>query len=84
MKSILFKEARVINRGRIVEADVLIKGDRIERIDSSIRVKEAVEVPVDGQHLMPGIIDDQVHFREPGLEYKATIFTESRAAIAGA
>lgn len=84
MKDIVFKEARIINRGKITEADVWVRGDRIERIDPTISLHQnAIEVPVNGQYLMPGIIDDQVHFREPGMEYKATIFSESRAAVAG-
>lgn len=84
MKSVLFKEARIINRGKIIEADLLINGDRIERIDPSISGKSnTLEVTVDGKYLLPGIIDDQVHFREPGLTHKATIGSESRAGIAG-
>jgi dihydroorotase len=84
MKDIVFKEARIVNRGKIVEGDLWVSGDRIERIDRSIQLqKPHQEIHVGGQHLLPGIIDDQVHFREPGLEHKATIFTESRAAVAG-
>jgi dihydroorotase len=84
MKDIVFKEARIINRGKITEADIWVREDRIERIDPSVGLKQNVtEIPVNGRYLIPGIIDDQVHFREPGLEHKATIFTESRAAIAG-
>lgn len=84
MQGVLFKEARIINRGNVLEGDLLVRGDRIERLDPSISGSHSViEVPVSGRYLLPGIIDDQVHFREPGLEHKATIFTESRAAIAG-
>jgi dihydroorotase len=84
MEQIVFKEARIINRGRILEADILVIGDRIEKIGPAIEVKSRVEeIPVAGRILIPGIIDDQVHFREPGMEYKATIGTESRAALAG-
>ncbi len=84
MKYVLFKEARIINRGEILEADLLVHGDRIERIAPSIQLEAAhEEVRVNGKYLMPGIIDDQVHFREPGLEHKANIYSESRAAIAG-
>jgi len=84
MKTSLFKEARLINRGKIFEGDLLDKGHRIERIDSSINVEGSVtEIPVSGRYLIPGIIDDQVHFREPGLEHKGNIYSESRAAIAG-
>ncbi len=84
MKDIVFKEARIINRGKITECDLWVRNDRIERIDPNIQLKGKVtEVSVNGRYLMPGVIDDQVHFREPGLEYKATIYSESRAGIAG-
>ena len=64
--------------------DVLIENSRIEKIDGNIAVKSAVtEIDGTGKHLFPGVIDDQVHFREPGLTHKANIFTESRAAVAG-
>ncbi|RYD53351.1 MAG: dihydroorotase [Sphingobacteriales bacterium] len=81
----LFKNATIVNEGHRIEGDVLVKNGRIERIDSSIpEPKEACRV-VDctGLHLLPGCIDDQVHFREPGLTHKADIATESRAAVAG-
>src|SRR5687768_460121 len=84
MNDIVFKEARIINRGRIFEGDIWVSGERIEKVDNSITKKGRVtEISVNGQILMPGIIDDQVHFREPGLEHKATIRTESMAAVAG-
>ena len=84
MKQILFKEAMIVNKGRVTEGDLLVSGDRIERIDPSIGLKSPVlEVPVGGRYLIPGIIDDQVHFREPGMEHKATIYSESKAGIAG-
>lgn len=84
MKDIVFKEARIINRGKIIEGDLWVSRDRIEKIGPSIALpQQALEIPVQGRYLIPGLIDDQVHFREPGLEHKATIFTESRAAIAG-
>jgi len=84
MRDIVFKEARIISRGKIIEADIRVKDDIIENISSNINLPQRnVEIAVNGRFLMPGIIDDQVHFREPGLEHKATIFTESRAAIAG-
>ena len=84
MNSILITNARVVNEGRIFPADILIKGNRIERIDAQISsegVKKVIDVR--GKHVFPGVIDDQVHFREPGLTHKADIFTESRAAVAG-
>ena len=84
-KSILIKNARIVNEGKIVEGDVLIEDHYIKEISSSISVKSADIRVVDAEnsYLIPGIIDDQVHFREPGLTHKATIETESRAAIAG-
>jgi dihydroorotase len=84
MKTILIKQANVINEGQIKALDVLIKGGRIEKIAPSISVKHlSHELPADGKYLMPGIIDDQVHFREPGLTHKANIYSESKAAVAG-
>ena len=78
------KNARLINEGKIVAADLLIKNGRIERIDPSFSVPfKAEEINADALHLMPGIIDDQVHFREPGLTHKATIYSEARAGVAG-
>lgn len=80
----LIKEASIVNEGRITVGDVLIKGDRIEKMGSSLSVEPRVtEVDGKGLHLFPGVIDDQVHFREPGLTHKGNIFTESRAAVAG-
>jgi len=80
----LIKNGQVVNEGKTVHADVLIKNGRIERVDPSISVKYAInEVDASGQHVLPGAIDDQVHFREPGLTHKATIYTEAKAAVAG-
>lgn len=83
--SILIKNARIVNEGSITNRDLLIEGKKISNIDSSISVKNNITKVIDanGKFLMPGMIDDQVHFREPGLTHKANIFTESRAAIAG-
>lgn len=84
MRDVVFKEARIINRGKITEVDVWVRDNRIEKVSPSIQLSQQhAEIHVNGRHLMPGIIDDQVHFREPGLEHKATIFSESRAAVAG-
>ncbi|MEM0932434.1 MAG: dihydroorotase [Bacteroidota bacterium] len=83
MQKTLLKNATVINEGKRFEADVLIKGDFIERIDGDISETTAKVIECGGDYLLPGIIDDQVHFREPGLTHKGTIATESRAAIAG-
>lgn len=84
-KSILIKNARIVNEGSIINRDLLIEGKKISNIDSSISVKNNITkvIDADGKFLMPGMIDDQVHFREPGLTHKANISTESRAAIAG-
>lgn len=84
-KTKLIKNARIVNEGQIISGDVLIEGDTIVDIDESISAKSSnVEViDAEGCYLLPGVIDDQVHFREPGLTHKATIATESKAAIAG-
>jgi dihydroorotase len=80
----IIKNASIINEGKIFSADVLIKNERIEKIASSISVKERLtEINADGLYLMPGCIDDQVHFREPGLTHKGEIYTEAKAAVAG-
>ena len=84
MQKYLFKNIQVVNDGKITNKDVLINGERIERIDNAIDVKGGcIEINGDRKHLFPGVIDDQVHFREPGLTHKATINSESRAAVAG-
>ncbi|MDP3313820.1 dihydroorotase [Lutibacter sp.] len=85
MSLTLIKNAQIVNEGIIFEGDVLIEGEYIIDIDSSISSKSADTTIIDaeGKYLIPGIIDDQVHFREPGLTHKATIETESRAAVAG-
>ncbi len=82
-KTILIRNARVVNRGTIKERDVFIRRGRIERVGPAISVKADVEIDAKGLYLLPGVIDDQVHFREPGLTHKATIASESRAAVAG-
>ncbi len=84
MKTILIRNAAIINEGSITHKDVLIKNQRFEKIETQIGVREKCrEIDAAGLHLMPGLIDDQVHFREPGLTYKADIYSESRAAVAG-
>jgi dihydroorotase len=84
MKSILITNATVINEGKQFISDLLIKNGRIEKIGASLSSSDASQtVDAKGKLLMPGIIDDQVHFREPGLTHKANIYTESRAAVAG-
>lgn len=81
----LIKNANIVNEGEIFYGDVLIEGDKIVDIADTISAKSADVHVIDaeGQYLLPGVIDDQVHFREPGLTHKATIETESRAAVAG-
>lgn len=84
MQKYLFKDIQVVNEGKIKTLDVLTDGERIERMDASIETKANVtEIDGSGKHLFPGVIDDQVHFREPGLTHKANIYTESKAAVAG-
>lgn len=83
MPKIVLKNATVVNENRTFETDVLIDGDHITRIDRDISDPTAEVIDIQGDLLLPGIIDDQVHFREPGLTHKGTIATESRAAIAG-
>ena len=83
MSSILIKNAQVVNEGSIQSLDVYIKNGRIEKLAPQIDIAADKEINAEGLHLLPGLIDDQVHFREPGLTYKANIFTESRAAVAG-
>ena len=84
MSGFLIKGATVVNEGKQEVKDVLIQNGLIEKIDSNIHVDGSVqEINADGLILMPGVIDDQVHFREPGLTHKGELFTESRAAVAG-
>ncbi|WP_299127477.1 dihydroorotase [uncultured Winogradskyella sp.] len=84
-RSTLIKNAKIVNEGSIVEGDILIENDIIKTIDDSISVKSADinVIDVEGNFVIPGMIDDQVHFREPGLTHKANIETESKAALAG-
>ncbi|MFT4756773.1 MAG: dihydroorotase [Vicingaceae bacterium] len=85
MKTII-RNASIVNEGNIIVADVLIANERIEKIGTSINltsVRSINEINAEGLYLMPGVIDDQVHFREPGLTHKGSIYSESRAAVAG-
>ena len=80
----LILNAKIVNEGRVTEADVLIKGERIEKIGKDLQSHTAKNIiDASGKFLMPGAIDDQVHFREPGLTHKGNIYSESRAAVAG-
>ena len=84
MQKYLFKDILIVNEGKIACSDILIVNERIEKIANNISVQGKVqEIIGENKHLLPGIIDDQVHFREPGLTHKATIATESAAAVAG-
>jgi dihydroorotase len=84
MQNYLIKNISIVNEGKTVISDLLIKNGRIEKIGAAIGSPSAVtEINGDGKYLLPGAIDDQVHFREPGLTHKATIYTEARAAVAG-
>jgi dihydroorotase len=84
MKRYLIKNTSIVNEGKIHSGDVLIEDDRISKISQVIDNKyNAIEINGEGKYLLPGVIDDQVHFREPGLTHKANIHTESIAAVAG-
>ena len=83
MKTTLIKDVRLVNEGAILSSDLYIRQGRIDKIAPSIDIHADVVIRGEGLICMPGIIDDQVHFREPGLTHKATIESESRAAIAG-
>jgi dihydroorotase len=81
--ALAFVNASLVNEGRIVATDVLVRGDRIERVGPGPVPADAEVVDLAGKHLLPGLIDDQVHCREPGLTHKATLASESLAAVCG-
>ena len=83
MKSFLIKNSSIVNEGKIISGDVLIIGERIEKVATSISHPTAKIIEASGLFLFPGVIDDQVHFREPGLTHKADIYTEAKSAVAG-
>jgi dihydroorotase len=85
LKTILIKNANIVNEGTIFKGDILVEGEYIKEVSDSISAKssDVFVIDAEGKYLLPGAIDDQVHFREPGLTQKATIETESKAAIAG-
>ncbi|MGZ9665531.1 dihydroorotase [Pseudomonas sp. GNP014] len=84
MSSVLIRNARLVNEGREFDGDLLVGNGRIVKIARSIEGENAaVEIDANGQWLLPGMIDDQVHFREPGAPAKGSLYTESRAAVAG-
>lgn len=79
----LIKNAILVNEGKSYKSDVLIENQRIKKIATEISISADKIINADALHLLPGVIDDQVHFREPGLTHKATIYSESKAAVAG-
>lgn len=83
MPSLLIRNARLVNEGEIREADLLVRHSRIDKIAAIIDATADEEIDAAGQWLLPGMIDDQVHFREPGLTHKGCIASESAAAVAG-
>ncbi len=83
MNSYLIKNARIVNEGTTQTGDVLIENGLIKEVGASIVNNDITNIDAQGKYLLPGMIDDQVHFREPGLTHKANIETESRAAVAG-
>jgi dihydroorotase len=83
MSSLLIVNANLVNEGQITAADVLIRNGRIETIGRHLSAPGVEVLDAAGRHLLPGMIDDQVHFREPGMTHKADMVTESRAAVAG-
>lgn len=83
MSSTLIRNALLINEGKIFLADVFIQNGLIAQIGQSLDVQADESIDAEGKYLMPGIIDDQVHFREPGLTHKGELYTESKAAVAG-
>lgn len=84
MSTLLIRNAKLVNEGKVFHADVLIKNGFIEKIDTNgIAMPADRTIDATGLHLLPGVIDDQVHFREPGLTHKGEIYTEAKAAVAG-
>lgn len=83
MDRTILKNATIVNEGRIYTGDILLEDGIIQKVDSQITTNAAKIIDVQGKYVIPGVIDDQVHFREPGLTHKGTIGTESRAAVAG-
>ncbi len=83
MKTYLIKNALIVNEGKITEGDILVKDGLIDKTGVGLSHATATVIEAEGLHLLPGAIDDQVHFREPGLTHKGEIYTEARAAVAG-
>jgi dihydroorotase len=83
MQNYLIRNAHIVNEGKITVGDVYIKNERIEKIGGRLEAAGTREINAEGKYLIPGVIDDQVHFREPGLTHKANIYTEAKAAVTG-
>lgn len=84
MKTTLILNANIVNEGKVTEGDILINGEFIDAIGKDLAGRQADRIiDAKGKYLLPGVIDDQVHFREPGLTHKATIYSEAKAAVAG-
>jgi dihydroorotase len=83
MYDLILKNCKIVNENIIFESDIAIKNDRIELISSDITSESKQTIDIEGRHVIPGLIDDQVHFREPGLTHKGDIASESRAGLAG-
>jgi len=83
METFILKNGQIVNEGKIFSGDILIKNGRIEKIAESINNNVGKEIDCTGKYILPGIVDDQVHFREPGLTHKSDLYTEPRSAVAG-
>tara|TARA_Y100001936_G_scaffold72129_1_gene71175 strand:- start:2362 stop:3696 length:1335 start_codon:yes stop_codon:yes gene_type:complete len=83
MFDLILKNGTLVNEGKVFDSDIAIKGNRIEKIAASIDAESKNVIDLNGKYVIPGLIDDQVHFREPGLTHKGEIATESRAGLAG-
>src|SRR5690554_3200797 len=83
MDRTILKNATIVNEGHVYTGDILLEDRFIQKLDSHIIANGAKVIDVQGKYVIPGVIDDQVHFREPGLTHKGNIGTESRAAVAG-
>ena len=79
----LIKNSFVIDSGTLQKKDILISNDIIQKVSSEINIEADRTFDCSGLHIIPGVIDDQVHFREPGLTHKGDIYSESKAAVAG-
>ena len=83
MYDLILKNCNIVNEDSIYESDIAIKNDRIELISTDIQAEAKEVIDINGRYVMPGLIDDQVHFREPGLTHKGDIASESFAGLAG-